>query len=188
MKEGTAAPWASQKINTYLEAGAIVPSLEEFIQDLRGMFEDPNCAATAHQKLSDARQGAASVKTIIQKFELYGSISGLGDAGLIDKFECAITPCLRQAIYNSDPFPVTWEDWKQEVSLLDNQHRRFDYTQLQMWPSHPFPGPPVPLQSQTMCGGAAPPHLSQCPQLANQMAGPSAHPQPMELDRACQSG
>ena len=94
MKEGTAAPWASQKINTYLTPGMIVPSLDDFLDELSEMFADPNCTATAIQKLTDARQGLQPVETLIQLFELQGPRSGLGGTGLIYKFQWAITHCL----------------------------------------------------------------------------------------------
>jgi hypothetical protein len=79
---------------------------------MNAMFEDPNRAATTCQKLSDLKQGGGSVKVIIQKFKLYGPTSGLGDMGLINKFEHTITPRLHQAIYSSVLFPTTWEEWK----------------------------------------------------------------------------
>ncbi|KAF8344182.1 uncharacterized protein EI90DRAFT_3114910 [Cantharellus anzutake] len=128
MKEGTAAPWASQKINAYLSSNAAIPMLDNFLQELKDMFADPNRAATAMQKLSDARQGISLVETVIQLFELHGPPSGLGETGLIDKFQRAITHCLRESIYGSHPFPTTWEDWKQHALLLDNQHRRFNHS------------------------------------------------------------
>jgi hypothetical protein len=108
---------------------------------MKAMFEDPNRTATACQKLSDLKQGGGSVEVIIQKFELYGPTSGLGDVGLIDKFKHMIVPCLCQAIYSSVPFPTTWEEWKRKVSLLDSQHKRFVYTQSQMCQNRPSSSP-----------------------------------------------
>ena len=87
MKEGTAAPWVTQKVNNFLDPTFDRPSLVEFVQELEVMFTDPNWEASAHQKLSQVRQGSNSVDTVIQQFELHGPSSKLGDAGLINKFK-----------------------------------------------------------------------------------------------------
>src|SRR5258705_12175853 len=58
-----------------------------------------------------------------------GPISGLGDMGLVDRFEQAIHPRLRESIYCLEPMPSTWAEWKRKTSLLDNQWRRFRDTQ-----------------------------------------------------------
>lgn len=187
MKEGTAAPWASQKINTYLSPNAVIPTLEDFLQELKDMFADPNRAATAIQKLSDARQGTNPVETIIQLFELHGPSSGLGEAGLVDKFQRTITHRLRESIYGSHPFPTTWEEWKQRALLLDNQHRRFDHIQGQMRQGRPFGAFSHQTRNQPQRSNVAithqnttrPPHV----QTSTPFSLP-ANPQPMELDRA----
>ena len=41
MKEGTAGPWATQKVDLFLKS-PIKPTLSEFIEELETMFADPN--------------------------------------------------------------------------------------------------------------------------------------------------
>ena len=47
---------------------------------------------------------------LIQEFELQGPLSGLGDVGLVDRFEQALNPCLRESIYRLHPMPETWAE------------------------------------------------------------------------------
>ena len=66
---------------------------------------------------------------LIQEFELQGLLSGLGDVGLVDHFEQALNPHLRESIYCLHPMPETWAEWKQKASILDNQWRCFQVSQ-----------------------------------------------------------
>src|SRR5260221_5213579 len=65
----------------------------------------------------------------MRELEIHGPISGLGNVGLVDRFEQAIHSCLRESIYCLEPMPSTWAEWKHKTSLLDNQWRRFRDTQ-----------------------------------------------------------
>ena len=67
---------------------------------------------------------------LIQEFELQGPPSGLGDVGLVDRFEQALHPWLRDSIYQLHPMPMTWVEWKEKVSILDNQWRHFQASQI----------------------------------------------------------
>ena len=87
MKDSTATPWASHKINYVLGPLSLKPTLDKFIEEVESIFADPNCKATAQQKLLEIHQGNSPVDTIIQHFELYSPASMLGSTGLIDKFE-----------------------------------------------------------------------------------------------------
>src|SRR5258707_3136001 len=100
-----------------------------FIEELDKMFADPNRQATARRKLTTLRQGDSSVEELIREFKIHGPISGLGDMGLVDCFEQAIHPCLRESIYHLEPMPSTWAELKHKTSLLDNQWRPFRDTQ-----------------------------------------------------------
>src|SRR6266436_2753584 len=126
MKGGSAGPWATQKINSILYPA----NMEEvtwagFVLELDKMFADPNHQATAQRKLATLHQGDSSVEELIQEFEIHGPISGLGDVGLVDHFEQVIHPCLQESIYQLEPMPTTWAEWKCKTSLLDNQWRQF---------------------------------------------------------------
>src|SRR5258707_15252766 len=92
-----------------------------FVLELDKMFVDPNHQATAWRKLATLHQGDSSVEELIQEFEIHGPISGLGNIGLVDCFEQAIHPCLRESIYQLKPMPTTWAEWKCKTSLLNNQ-------------------------------------------------------------------
>ena len=130
MKGGTAGPWATQKINAILSDASSAPkTFEDFAEELDVMFADPNRQATALQKLALARQGNNSVDELIQEFELHGPPSELGDVGLVDRFEQALNPRLRESIYRLHPMPTTWAEWKQKASILDNQWRHFQASQ-----------------------------------------------------------
>jgi hypothetical protein len=48
-----------------LSPNAVILTLKNFLQELKDMFTDLNHAATAMQKLLDARQGTNPVETII---------------------------------------------------------------------------------------------------------------------------
>src|SRR5258705_2618547 len=124
MKGGSAGPWATQKINSILFDAQEV-TWAGFVEELNEMFADLNRQATARRKLATLCQGGSSVEELIQEFEIHGPISGLGDMGLVDRFEQAIHPHLRESIYRLEPMPSTWAEWKHKTSLLDNQWRRF---------------------------------------------------------------
>src|SRR5260221_170483 len=128
MKGGSAGPWATQKINSILFNAQEV-TWAGFIEELDEMFADPNRQATARRKLATLHQGDSSVEELIREFEIHGPISGLGNMGLVDRFEQVIHPRLRESIYCLKPMPSTWAEWKRKTSLLDNQWRRFRDTQ-----------------------------------------------------------
>src|SRR5260221_1485237 len=128
MKGGSTGPWATQKINSILFDTQEV-MWARFIEELDEMFADPNRQATARRKLATLNEGDSLVEEVIREFEIHGPISGLGDMGLVDCFEQAIHPCLRESIYHLEPMPSTWAEWKRKTSLLDNQWRRFRDTQ-----------------------------------------------------------
>src|SRR5258706_11139793 len=109
------------------------------------MFVDPNHQATAQRKLATLHQGDSSVEELIQEFEIHGPISRLGDIGLVDHFEQVIHPCLQESIYQLEPMPTTWAEWKCKTSLLDNQWRWFRDTQPKAATTKPslFHSPPV---------------------------------------------
>src|ERR1700677_4254663 len=132
MKGGTAGPWAAQKINALLDlshpehASYASLTFDNFVaNEMNAVFADPNREASARRTLATARQGDSSVEDLIRKFEIHGPTSQLGDVGLIDRFDQALHPRLRESIYRLRPMPSTWQDWKREASLLDNQWRRF---------------------------------------------------------------
>src|SRR5258708_17147205 len=140
------------------------------------MFVDPNHQATAQRKLATLHQGDSSVEELIQEFEIHGPISGLGNIGLVDHFEQVIHPCLQESIYWLKPMPTTWAEWKRKTSLLDNQWRQFQDTQLKAATSKPslFHSPPV-VTSTTATSSSA-----------SSFSRPSATttspaPQPMDL-------
>ena len=89
------------------------------------MFMDLNHQATARGKLATLHQGDSSVEELIQEFEIHGSISRLGDIGLVNCFEQVIHPWLCESIYHLEPMLTTWVEWKCKASLLDNQWRCF---------------------------------------------------------------
>src|SRR5258708_9330835 len=122
MKGGSAGPWATQKINSILfDAQEVTWAM--FIEELNKMFADPNRQATARRKLATLHQGDSSVEELIREFESHGHISRRDDMGLVDHFEQAIHPRLRESIYRLEPMPSTWAEWKRKTSLLDNQWR-----------------------------------------------------------------
>src|SRR5260221_3979395 len=124
MKGGSAGPWATQKIISILFDAQEV-TWAGFVEELDKMFADPNRQATARRKLTTLRQGDSSVEELIQEFEIHRPISRLGNMGLVDHFEQAIHPRLRESIYHLEPIPSTWAEWKCKTSLLDNQWRQF---------------------------------------------------------------
>src|SRR5258705_649033 len=124
MKGGSAGPWATQKINSILFDAQEV-TWAGFVEELNEMFADPNRQATARRKLATLHQGDSSVEELIREFEIHRPISGLGNVGLVDRFEQAIHPRLRESIYHLEPMPSTWAEWECKTSLLDNQWRQF---------------------------------------------------------------
>ena len=172
MKGGSAGPWATQKINAIL-FDAQETTWVGFVEELDEMFADPNRQATARRKLATLRQGDSSVEELIREFEIHGPLSGLGDVGLVDRFEQAIHPRLRESIYRLEPMPSTWVEWKRKTSLLDNQWRRFRDTQPKVASTKP--------SSFRLPAAATSPATSA----SSKPSAPSASsgPQPMDLDR-----
>src|SRR5260370_13424909 len=80
---------------------------------------------TTRRKLTTLCQGDSSIEELIQEFEIHGSISGLGNVGLVNHFEQVIHPWLHESIYCLEPMLTTWAEWKCKASLLDNQLRHF---------------------------------------------------------------
>src|SRR5258708_1471887 len=124
MKGGSAGPWATQKINSILFDAQEV-TWARFIEELDEMFADLNCQATARRKLATLCQGDSSVEELIREFKIHRPISGLGDVGLVDRFEQVIHPCLQESIYRLKPMPTTCAEWKHKTSLLAHQSTAF---------------------------------------------------------------
>ena len=179
MKGGMAGPWAAQKINALLDlanpehASYASLTFDAFVADeMDAVFADPNREASARRLLATARQGNDSVKELIRKFEIHGPTSQLGDVGLIDRFDQALHPRLRESIYHLRPMPATWQDWKREASLLDNQWRRLANSRS-------------PLATTSFAPSYTRPNFS-CSPATSYKHKPRLPPQPepMELDRA----
>ena len=181
MKGGTAGPWATQKINALLDrdhpdhATYSILTFDEFVADeMNTVFADPNREASARRVLATVRQGDDPVEELIRKFEIHGATSQLGDVGLIDRFEQALHPRLRESIYQLRPMPSTWQEWKQEASLLDNQWRRFQATRTPLT----FNKPPALASRPTAS------HTFITPSYQRHDTRPTPPPELMELDRA----
>src|SRR5258705_1497954 len=173
MKGGSTGPWATQKINSILFDAQEV-TWAGFIEELDEMFADLNHQATARRKLATLHQGDSSVEELIREFEIHGPISGLGDVGLVDRFEQAIHPRLCESIYHLEPMPSTWAEWKHKTSLLDNQWRQFRDTQLKAATTKLslFCSPPVVTSTTAASPSFSKPSTATVPPA----------PQPMDLD------
>src|SRR5258708_40123932 len=84
---------------------------------------------TTRRKLATLCQGDSSMEELIQEFKIHGSISRLGDVGLVNHFEQVIHLWLHESIYHLEPMLTTWAEWKCKASLLNNQWRHFQHTQ-----------------------------------------------------------
>ena len=116
----------TQKINRILDTANSASTMwVEFMIELNEMFADLNHQATTRRKLATLCQGDSSIEELIREFKIHGSISGLGDIGLVDCFEQAIHLWLHESIYHLKPMPTTWAEWKCKASLLNNQWRHF---------------------------------------------------------------
>src|SRR6266446_277598 len=174
MKGGSAVPWATQKINSILFDAQEV-TWAGFIEELDEMFADPNCQATARRKLATLHQGDSSVEELIREFEIHGPISGLGNVGLVDRFEQVIHPHLHESIYHLEPMPSTWAEWKHKTSLLDNQWRWFRDTQPKATSAKSslfHPSSIAPFAVATSSASSSKPSTPPAP----------SGPQPMDLD------
>src|SRR5258708_7057544 len=175
MKGGSTGPWATQKINSILfDAEEVMWA--RFVEELDEMFADPNCQATARRKLATLHQGDSSVEELIQEFEIHRPISGLGNVGLVDRFEQAIHPHLRESIYHLEPMPSTWAEWKHKTSLLDNQWRQFQDTQPKATSAKLSSFRPSSITPFAAAASSASSFKPSAPPV------PSG-PQPMDLDR-----
>ena len=106
MKGGSAGPWATQKINALLDlnhpehTSYASLTFDDFVMnEMDAIFSDPNREVSARQILATARQGENSVEDLIRKFEIHGPTSQLNNVGLIDCFDQALHPRLRESIY-----------------------------------------------------------------------------------------
>src|SRR5260221_12162674 len=129
---------------------------------------------TTRRKLATLCQGDSSMEELIQEFKIHGSISRLGDVGLVNYFEQAIHLQLHESIYCLKPMLTTWAEWKHKASLLNNQWRHFQDTQ------------PKSATNQIFSF-----HSSPAATLTTTVASPSSQPsapttssvpQPMDLD------
>src|SRR5258708_6549612 len=175
MKGGSAGPWATQKINSILyPANTEEVTWAGFVSELDEMFVDPNHQATAWRKLATLHQGNSSVEELIQEFQIHRPISGLGNVGLVDHFKQAIHPHLQESIYQLEPMPTTWAEWKHKTSLLNNQWRQFQDTQPKAATTKPslFCSPPVVTSTASASSSFSKPSTTTAPPA----------PQPMDLD------
>src|SRR5258707_14635446 len=177
MKGGTAGPWATQKINSILYlADAEEVTWAGFVLELDKMFVDPNHQAAAQRKLTTRNQGDSLVEGLIQEFEIHGPISGFGDVGLVDCFEQAIHPQLRESISHLEPMPTTWLEWKCKASLLDNQWRWFRDMQPKAATNQTFSFCPPPSHCLNHCCLILLLNLHPCHILIPPTHGPGSHP------------
>ncbi len=129
---------------------------------------------TTRRKLTTLHQGDSSVEELIQEFEIHGSISGLGDVGLVDHFEQVIHLQLCESIYHLESMLTTWAEWKCKASLLDNQWRHFQDMQPKATANWTFSfcsSPAVALTAATASPSSQP-----------SIPAASSVPQPMGLD------
>src|SRR5258708_256326 len=132
---------------------------------------------TTRRKLANLHQGDSSVEELIQEFQIHGSISGLGNVGLVNCFEQAIHLWLCESIYCLEPMLTTWAEWKCKASLLDNQWRHFWDMQPKAAANWTLSFHSSPAITLTTAATASPSSRPPAPST-------SSVPQPMDLDCA----
>jgi hypothetical protein len=123
--KGKAEPWARRKQKEYTSTeGKLICSWENFVQDLRLSFGDPDPASTAKHKLSQLRQGTLTAEEYVAKFRDLQEDTGYNDAALMDYFEKGLQPALVTRIYSLGDMPKDLAGWMNWAVKLDRQWRQ----------------------------------------------------------------
>jgi len=124
MKGGTAGSWAKGKVKWMegLEPGTEV-DWDDFVQEFKRTFGDPNPGSTARHKMSQLRQESHSADEYVAKFRELKDETGYNDVALVEKFIKGLDQSLVDRIYHLPEMPKNLEGWISWAVKLDRQKR-----------------------------------------------------------------
>ena len=128
MKGGRAGRWSKNKIKEYSKLKK-APSFDEFLDEFREMFSDPDPMETARHKLSHLKQGNKSAEDYVADFKEVMDETGFNDAALAHMFERGLSKQLVRNITLSLPAAQAPQSLKQWMTLAvesDRFYRRME--------------------------------------------------------------
>ena len=126
MRGGRAKEWANEFIDGAIATGDW-GTWEDFRSRLEGSFRDANeCLSTQH-RLETMRQGSQPAEDFFIGFDAAIRQAGYDEkthaAVLIHYLEQGLVTSLVDRIYDCDPLPTTYQEWKKKAINLDQLHR-----------------------------------------------------------------
>ena len=122
--EGFATEWGNMK-GDEINQTRVVGSWNDFVVEMRQVFDDPNDRATALHNLERLKQGTSDALEFFAKFEtLMCRVELHPDEDsdiLVHWLELNLNWRLTARIYGTNPMPMTYGDWKALGELLNTQ-------------------------------------------------------------------
>jgi hypothetical protein len=124
MRGGTAGPWADNKTQAYAIPGTPIPTYEQFLQEFKDTFSDPDTPGTARHKMDLLTQSSKTADEYVALFRELQLDTGYNDVALCDKFEKGLNQELVTKIHGLAQMPTNLEEWISWATKLDRQYRR----------------------------------------------------------------
>jgi len=125
MRGGRAEEWANEFIDRAVTSGNW-GTWEEFHAQLQGSFRDANACLLGQHCLESMKQGSHPAEDYFIAFDAAIRQAGYNEethgAVLIHYLEQNLNSTLVDRIYDSDPFLLTYKDWKNKAIILDQLH------------------------------------------------------------------
>lgn len=147
MKGGTAGQWSKRMIKQYSKKGTF-PSWDEFLEDFRKSFTDPDPQGTASHKLRILKQGNGSCEEYVASFKELMDDSGYNEAALMVEFERGLSRSLTDKIYNLEYLPRTLDGWMEQALKFDRYGRQKEERQRLNHPTSHSSQPRPPSHTQ----------------------------------------
>lgn len=173
MKGGIAGQWADRKVELYSDGHTPMPPWDEFREDFRQAFADPDQASTARIAMTRLVQGNRTADEYITDFVELASRTAYNETAHIEAFERGLHPQLVEKIYALPVMPEILDDWYEYASRFDQQWRKlqarrtagagaYQYSQNRSSAATParYPTPATPTTTPTApspAPAAAPP-------------------------------
>lgn len=100
MRSGSAYHWAYQQVEQLIQTQFALVTWRTFQQEIRKAFGDTDRVATARLELQLVRQGSSTVDDYNICFSQYSTLSGFGDAALIEMYKKGLNMSVVNKIYN----------------------------------------------------------------------------------------
>jgi Retrotransposon gag protein len=134
MKKGSALTWAEQKLNEYATGNpnaqpAIPPwsiAWADFLNELRTAFGDISRQKTARIRIHDIKQGTRTVDEYNVEFMAEFGLTGFNEEAGLDIWKKGVKRSILQRIFNENPQPITFAEWRTRGSHYDHVDREIN--------------------------------------------------------------